>query len=185
MKSLINIIILVLLFSCSNKKSNNANATNNLQHKELHNVSKDTLPKNINTATSPQIKTEYNSEEYKKHADSIIKNVHEVSAKKHKEIPPDGTYIYGIAYAEWQGRSLGEKVKVVIKGNAIKIIAIGRSSVGVNDGEIIDEGTLIKHNVTGDWLITGNPSDADLEVYGGCVGAPMVIDFVNKKYWTC
>jgi len=184
MKSFINIIILVLLFSCSNKNNNNANATNNLQDKEIHKANK-TLPKNIDTVASPQIKTVYNPEEHKKYADSIIKNVREITAKKHKEIPPDGTYIYDIAYAEWQGRSMGEKVKVIINGNAVRVIAIDKSSVGVNDGEIIDEGMLIKHNVTGDWLITDNPSHADLEAYGGCVGIVMVIDFVNKVYITC
>ncbi len=185
MKSFINIMVLVLLFSCSNKKSNNANATNNLQDKEIYNANKDTLSKKTDTVASPQIKTVYNPEEHKKYADSIIKDLGETAAKKHKEIPPDGTYIYDIAYSEWQGRSMGEKVKVIIKGNTIKVIAKGHSSVGVENGEIIDEGVLRKHHKTGDWLISSNPSDVNLETYGGCAGAPMVIDFINKVYVTC
>jgi len=184
MKQLLTIIILTSLLSCADKKKEDKLIDNEKVEavEEINLSNKDSQIEIQENDTLKIVETKIDST-VKTTTDSIPKNSN--NKKQHKEIPPDGTYIYDIAYAEWQGRSLGEKVKVVIKGNAIKIIAIGRSSVGVNDGEIIDEGTLIKHNVTGDWLITNDPSDADLDAYGGCVGIAMVIDFVNKKYWTC
>ena len=184
MKQLLTIIILTILLSCADKKKEDKLIDNEkvetIEEKKLPN--KGTKVEIQEKDTLKMVETKIEST-HKTTTDSTPKNSN--NTKKHKEIPPDGTYIYDIAYAEWQGRSLGEKVKVVIKGNTIMIIAIGRSSVGVNDGEIIDQGMLIKHNVTGDWLISNNPSDANLEAYGGCVEEPMVIDFVNKKYITC
>jgi len=80
---------------------------------------------------------------------------------------------------------MNENVLVVIKGNTIKIISEGNPSLTAKKGEVLDEGLLIKHNKTGDWLITNNPSHANLDAYGDCVGIAMVIDFVNKVYKTC
>jgi len=180
MKPLINILILVLLFSCSSKKDKTINKQ---KIETVNKSSNDSIVQrndSINTPKTLPIITKYDSQ---KILDSVS-DLEQIS-QKHKEIPPDGTYIYDIAYAEWQGKSMGEKVKVVIKGNSIKIISEGNPSMTAKKGEILDEGLLIKHNSTGEWLISNNPSDANLDAYGGCAGAPMIIDFVNKKYWTC
>ena len=173
MKLLINTFMLMVLISCSEKK-------NTLKIADSKNEAIHTIK------TIEKIEVKIDSAIVSAKTDSVpeAKNL-ENTDKISNKIPPDGTYSYDIAYAEWQGKSMGEKVKVIIKGNTIKIVAEGKSSMGVKNGELIDEGILVKHNVTGDWLITDNPSDADLEAYGGCVGAPMVIDFVTKKYWTC
>ncbi len=191
MKPLINILILVLLFSCIDKKSKKENkaidnqSIETIKEKNLSNNDSIIAIQGNDSINTLAILTKYNPEDHKKeYLDSNIVALIQ-APKKHKEIPPDGTYIYDIAYAEWQGRSMGEKVTVVIKGNTIKIISEGNPSMTAKKGEVLDEGVLIKHNVTGDWLITNNPTDANLETYGGCVGAPMVIDFKNKKYWTC
>ncbi|MCB0381679.1 MAG: hypothetical protein KDD24_10510, partial [Flavobacteriales bacterium] len=37
-------------------------------------------------------------------------------------IPPDGTYRYDIAFAEWGGKTMNEKVTVEIKGDSVKVI---------------------------------------------------------------
>ncbi len=104
---------------------------------------------------------------------------------KHEEIPADGEYIYDISYAEYQEQTMSEKVRVVIKGNSIKILSEDNPSMTAEKGDILDEGILRKHNETGDWLISNNPSDVYLEAYGDCVGSPMVIDFIKKVYKTC
>ena len=186
MKLLLTIIILTTLLSCSSKKGKIIDK----QKTETANRSSKGSVKNdsVNTPVILPIITKYNPKEREQYLDSIetdSKQNIERAIKKHEGIPSDGTYIYDISYSEWQGRSMGEKVKVIIIGNTIKIISEGNPSMTAKKGEILDEGTLIKHNVTGDWLISSNPSDADLEAYGGCVGAPMVIDFVNKVYITC
>ena len=168
MKLFTSILLFTLLFSCTEKKHKQ-------EIKTIDNQNVETVKKTTSTHTDA---TSIKETKVSVKQNSQVK-------KKHTEIPPDGTYIYDIAYAEWQGKSMGEKVKVVIKGNTIKIISEGNPSMTAKKGEVLDEGTLIKHNKTGEWLISNNPSDANLEAYGGCVGAPMVVDFVNKKYITC
>ena len=163
-------ILITTLISCSEKKSKT----------EVVNSKNDAIPR-IETIKKTEVKID--TVTTIKKVDSISKD--KGIANKKDGIPPDGSYVYDIAYAEWQGRSMGEKVKVIIKGNTVKVIAKGHSSVGVENGEIIDEGILRKHHKTGDWLISSNPSDVNLETYGGCAGAPMVIDFINKVYVTC
>src|SRR5690606_30199046 len=44
---------------------------------------------------------------------------------KSNEILPNGKYRFDIAFAEWEGKSMGEKVTVVINDNSIKIIYEG------------------------------------------------------------
>lgn len=100
-------------------------------------------------------------------------------------IPPNGTYRYDIAFAEWQGKSMGEKVTVEIKGDSIKIVYEGDGKlVSAKKGTVLDEGLILKHK-SGDWIIGTQKSDKDVDVYGGCSGGPAIIDFKNKKYWMC
>lgn len=102
-----------------------------------------------------------------------------------KEIPPNGTYRYDIAFAEWQGKSMGEKVTVIIHGDSIKIVYEGDGQLTLTKkGDVIDEGLIIKHK-SGNWIIGTQKSDKDVDIYGGCSGGPAIIDFKNKKYWMC
>ncbi len=202
-KRIIIITIPIILISCTNqqhKKQNveslEVNTQNNVNDSQL-----DTTPSVIENESrntpvlKSDIKYEYNREDRRIFMDSIKTEVENAIVIKEATdnlsnnlvngIPPDGTYIFDIAYAEWQGRSMSEKVLVVIKGKSITIISEGNPSMSAERGKILDKGTLLKHNVTGDWLISNDKSDADLEAYGDCVGGPMVIDFKNKKYWTC
>lgn len=101
------------------------------------------------------------------------------------EIPPSGKYLYDIAFAEWQGKSMGEKASVIIDGNSIKVIYEGEGKlVSIKKGEVIDEGILMKHK-SGVWIIGKKESDKELDEIGGCSGGPAIIDFKNKKYKMC
>lgn len=101
------------------------------------------------------------------------------------EIPPDGKYRYDIAFAEWNGKSMGEKVTVVIKGDSVKVIYEGNGQLTLTEpGEIIDEGILRKHK-SGKWIISKSENDTEIDEIGGCTDGPSVIDFKNKKYWMC
>ena len=101
------------------------------------------------------------------------------------EIPPNGRYIFDMAFAEWQGRSMGEKVTIIIEGDSIKVIYEGDGSLTLTEpGEIIEEGKLLKHK-SGVWIISSNPEDINLDEVGGCSDGPRTIDFKNKKFWTC
>ena len=194
MKLILKTAILLLLFSCSGKKNEEKTdeiyqTIESVQNTDEFNNKLNTKNKHQDSLRIPIHKPEviggYDIETSPVMPDDSTKIATKKSIQKHKEIPPDGKYIYDIAYAEYQGRSMGEKVLVVIKGNTIKIISEGNPSLTAKKGEILDEGILKKHNKTGEWLISNNPSDINLDAYGGCAGIVMVIDFINKKYHTC
>ena len=107
---------------------------------------------------------------------------HEMQAQK----PKDGTYTYKIAFAEWGGKSLGSSVTVVIKGNSIKVIANDKTNLsGTRKGDIIEQGIILKHKKTGQWIIGNKANDIFAKEVGGCSEGPRVIDFKNRKWWTC
>lgn len=97
--------------------------------------------------------------------------------------PKNGTYIYQVAFAEWQGRSLGNTVLVKIKGDSVYVIHNGKLSG--KKGEVIDSGIIMKHRRTGKWIIGHDPRDKEAQEVGGCSGGPSVIDFSHKKFWLC
>lgn len=103
---------------------------------------------------------------------------------KKKGIPEDGKYRYDIAFSEWNGKSMGEKVTVLIKGNYVKVIYEGDGKLTAKQGEVIDEGVLREHR-SGVWIITKSENDIESEEIGGCTGGPAIIDFKEKKYWMC
>ena len=100
-------------------------------------------------------------------------------------IPPDGTYRFDVAFAEWEGKSMGQKVTVVINGDSIRIIYEGDGSLtNAKKGDVFDQGKIMKHK-TGVWIIGKSKSDAEADEIGGCSGGPTLIDFKGRKYWMC
>ena len=73
---------------------------------------------------------------------------------KLNHLPSDGKYRYDIAFAEWGGKSMGEKVTVIINKGTIKVIYEGDGQLTLTKkGEILDEGKLLQHK-SGVWIIT-------------------------------
>jgi len=99
--------------------------------------------------------------------------------------PKDGSYTYSIAFTEWDGRSLGATCTVLIKGDSIKVIHNGKGNLTGKKGDIFDEGILMRHKKTGKWIIGHNANDVNAKEIGGCSDGPSVIDFKNKKWWSC
>jgi hypothetical protein len=99
--------------------------------------------------------------------------------------PKDGTYTYAIAYAEWNGKSLGATCTVIIKGDSIKVVHNGKANLTGKKGDILDQGIIMKHNKTGKWIIGHSIKDKDAKEIGGCSDGPSVIDFKRKKFWSC
>lgn len=95
--------------------------------------------------------------------------------------PTDGTYTYTIAFAEWGGKSLGSKCKVIIKGDSIVVLNDG----SLTGGDTLNAGIIMKHKKSGQWIIGHSKEDRDAEEVGGCSDGPAVIDFRKKIYWTC
>ena len=99
--------------------------------------------------------------------------------------PKSGTYIYAIAFEEWNGKTLGATCTVRIKGDSIQIIHNGKKNLTGQKGEIMDEGIILKHKKTGKWIIAHSPKDIYAEEIGGCGSGPTIIDFKNKRWWSC
>ena len=98
--------------------------------------------------------------------------------------PKDGSYTYAIAFAEWNGKSLGATCTVIIKGDSIKVIHNGTGNLTGKKGETLDRGIIMKHKKTGKYIIGHKPSDVNASEASGCEG-PAPIDFVKKRFWMC
>ena len=99
--------------------------------------------------------------------------------------PKDGIYTYSIAFAEWQGKSLGATCTVIVKGDSIKVLHNGKGNLTGKKGDILDQGIIIKHTKTGKWIIGHSSKDKDAKEIGGCSDGPSIIDFTRKKFWSC
>ncbi|MDA7804796.1 hypothetical protein N9O54_00270 [Schleiferiaceae bacterium] len=103
------------------------------------------------------------------------------------EIPKNGTYIYEVAFAEWSGRTMGDEVIVILKDGHITLKVSNNSNIlwmGAASGDVIEEGTLRKHQ-SGVWIISNDEKDVSLEEIGGCTGGPTVIDFDKQTIEMC
>lgn len=98
--------------------------------------------------------------------------------------PKNGTYTYAIAFAEWNGKSLGATCTVKVKGDSIKVIHNGKGNLSGKKGDILDEGIIVKHK-SGKWIIARKATDKNAKEIGGCSDGPSVIDFKQKKWWSC
>jgi hypothetical protein len=101
------------------------------------------------------------------------------------QIPNDGIYTYKIAFAEWNGKSLGASCTVIIKGNNIKIIHNGKGNLSGKKGGIIDKGIIMRHLKTGKYIIGHKLSDMQAMEIGGCSDGPAIIDFKKRICWLC
>ena len=98
-------------------------------------------------------------------------------------LPPDGSYVYDVAFDEWGGKSMGITVTVVIRRDSVFVYSNGNLTLTVK-GELIESGVLMQHR-SGDWIIANKASDVNSEAYGGCQEGPTLIDLIKKKYWLC
>jgi hypothetical protein len=103
------------------------------------------------------------------------------------EILPNGTYRFEIAFAEWDGKTMGDEVIVILNdGNITLKISENSNSLwmGAKPGDVIEEGTLRKHQ-SGQWIISNDEKDIYLEEIGGCTGGPTIIHFENQTIEMC
>jgi hypothetical protein len=99
-------------------------------------------------------------------------------------VPASGTYRYDMAFAEWDGKSMGEKVTVIVTGDSIRVVYEGDGTLTAEKGEILEEGRILKHK-SGAWIIAHHEHEANLDEIGGCSDGPRIIDFKNQKFWFC
>ncbi|GAB5558055.1 MAG: hypothetical protein SchgKO_22680 [Schleiferiaceae bacterium] len=99
-------------------------------------------------------------------------------------IPEDGTYSYDIAFAEWNGKTLGDKVNITISGDQIEVVYAEGNLSNTEPGYVFVKGVIKKHK-SGAWIICETPDDINASEVGGCVDGPYVIDFDKKLFWLC
>lgn len=101
------------------------------------------------------------------------------------QIPKSGTYTYRIAFAEWQGTSLGATCIVVIKNDSITVINNGKANLSGKKGDIIDQGIIMQHRKSGKWIIGHSEKDKEAEEIGGCTDGPIEINFKRRRVLMC
>ena len=109
-----------------------------------------------------------------------------VSTFTFAQMPKSGTYYYKIRFAESSYSHIDEgDCKVMIEGDSIKIISlISNVHFPFKNGEVIDEGIIMKHK-GGSWIIGRKESDKELDEVGGCTDGPNEIDFEKQIFWMC
>lgn len=94
----------------------------------------------------------------------------------------DGPYTFGVAFAEHPNRT-GGSLNVQVQGRHIRLTSPPGSSVFPPG--VVDEGTLLWHAATGQWIIGQSEADAEAPAVGGCSDGPAVVDLKERIYWTC
>lgn len=98
--------------------------------------------------------------------------------------PQNGRYIFKLAFAEWQNKSMGATCTVVVKDDSIKVLHNGSKGLSGKKGDVLDSGKLIKH-VSGKWIIAHNKKDRNAKEIGGCSDGPTIIDLKRRIFYTC
>ncbi|MDH5180631.1 MAG: hypothetical protein OEZ39_19360 [Gammaproteobacteria bacterium] len=94
----------------------------------------------------------------------------------------DGVYQFKHKFAEHpQMDSI--TLEASIKNGRISLVNKDRADVFPLG--LIDEGELVWHEKSQEWIISTDPADLNAEDVGGCSDGPTVVDLKEKIYWTC
>jgi len=69
--------------------------------------------------------------------------------------------------------------------DAYHIKLVNEGVTDVFPAGLIDEGTLMWHESSQQWIIGESEVDRHATYVGGCDDGPSVIDLVTLEYWTC
>lgn len=94
----------------------------------------------------------------------------------------DGPYTFVVKFVEHPNRT-GGSLDVQVSGRHIRLTSPPGSSVFPVG--TVDEGTLLWHAASGQWIISKSKEDAEAPSVGGCSGGPAVVDLQERIYWTC
>lgn len=96
----------------------------------------------------------------------------------------NGTYRFIIRDVEYHGLQVGT-CRVIIKGNRIKAVYTSGGLTLIKTGDVFDEGLLLWHRKTKQWIIGQSPKDAHAKEVGSCTDGPRVIDLKKRVIWHC
>jgi hypothetical protein len=98
--------------------------------------------------------------------------------------PPiaDGRYTFVVKLAE-QPNVPGGELDAEVRGRNIRFTSKPNSSVF--PAGLVEEGILLWHAASRQWIIGHSEGDAEITEVGGCTGGPFVVDLEQKIFWTC
>lgn len=94
---------------------------------------------------------------------------------------PQGTFIYELYFAEFNGRMANSKCKVIIDEN--KITVEQTENTNLTGGKEIFKGMILRHK-SGKWILADDENDVDADEIGGCTDIP-IIEFDKKLIEWC
>jgi hypothetical protein len=97
----------------------------------------------------------------------------------------DGIYLFSIRDAEYIEHPIVAKCKVIIQGIKIKVIYTDSSLTLIKYGHVLDDGILLWHRKTKQWIIGHSKKDVHAKEVGGCSDGPRVIDLKKREIWNC
>jgi hypothetical protein len=104
---------------------------------------------------------------------------------KAQQLPKSGTYTYTISFIEGDGKPQGATCKVIIDGKKIKIVHDGNKNLSGKKGDLIAEGTIMRHIKSGKWIIGKTEDDIYALEIGGCSDGPIEVDFKHNVVYLC
>lgn len=108
-----------------------------------------------------------------------------VGVEQEKRIPlKDGEYIFEHKFAEANQERI-KSIKLLVKIKGKHIIVINNDRFDVFPMGLVDEGELMWHSKSGQWIIGNSSTDKNEADVGGCSDGPTVVDLKRKIYWTC
>ena len=105
------------------------------------------------------------------------------SGQADPELPINsGEYVFQHRDAEFPS-SPGFPVRVTIRGDEITVT--NQKAYGPIPSGVIDQGTLMWHSMTNQWILGYGDADREAPEIGGCSDGPNVVDFEARIIWTC
>jgi len=95
---------------------------------------------------------------------------------------PTGRYEFKHRFAEHPDMSSLKLIAEII-GDHIELT--NSDSDAVFPFGLIEEGTLMWHVASQQWIIGDSDEDRNAADVGGCSAGPSVVDLVKLEYWTC
>jgi hypothetical protein len=107
-----------------------------------------------------------------------------LSACQSSTEPPlaSGDYVFVHKFAEHPDIP-SIKLDVQIRGR--HIVLTNNDRTDVFPAGVINEGTLMWHGPSSQWVIGTQLTAADATEVGGCSDGPEVVDLERRIYWTC
>ena len=95
---------------------------------------------------------------------------------------PSGEYSFAHRHAE---RPDIPSIQLTVQIHGGRIVLINSGRTDVFPAGLIEEGTLMWHASSAQWIIGSEAADAEASDVGGCSDGPSVVDLQRRIYWTC